>query len=366
MTLVGTNPHTPQPSPTLEMPHLSTEMSRIPIAKAVAEIGRENEMPIVLDAHVSPPPTQRFRQTNEQEERSAPLVEDRVKASSASSPAPAPRPPAAKKRARRPKTAPVAQTEAPYRNTRSRSRSVEPSVIPGQLIEHKARNKRKKDQSQLEPLHESVQEGERAELIMPETTAPISRTLEEERDVENLLVTTSHFSGATASGIPDVEDVETATSGAPNARSKPRVLDSDDEQTRHDLREANGQPSSQYPTSKYANMGPQEVLRRFNAKLPIASQSRQSSTRPVQPSLPSRFRRQDISFASSIDRRIVESTQTPRRFLQTREKSTSSTESFPVAGTRARDIKKKYEEVEKSSPYKPPAGTRAAQYVLTR
>jgi hypothetical protein len=111
-------------------------------------------------------------------------------------------------------------------------------------------------------------------------------------------------------------------------------------------------------------MNAKDVLRNFNANLPGTSPS---SIRPVQLSLLAQPRR-GTPVASS-GQRIVESTpqpRTPAHTLRPRKKSTSSTESFPVAGTRASDTKKKYEQVEKRTPYKPPVGTRAAQLSRSR
>jgi hypothetical protein len=264
---------------------------------------------------------------------------------------------------------------------------VEPSVP---AVSKRRNRKEQKDVSQLEPLPESRQEEEGVESAVPEAIAPISGTLEEEMDVENLLVAATDISGI--SGIAEMpeRDVEMSPPRAPGARSKSQALDTDDEQTRRDLHQATKQPfvqyptskytymdpkdvlksfnDVQYPTSKYTDMDPRDVLKSFNAKLSSASHSRQSSILPLQSSRLTHQGR-GTSVASSIVRRIIDSTpqpSTPVRFLQPRKKSTSSTESFPVVGTRASDTKKKYEQVEKRSPYRPPAGTRAAQHALSR
>jgi len=217
-------------------------------------------------------------------------------------------------------------------------------------------------------LPEAEQEEQRAESVIPEAMAPNNETLEEEEDVENLLVTATDVSGVTSFSDMPERDVEPFPPRASDARSKNQALDSDDEQTSRALRQAIKQPLAKFPTSKYNDMDPKDVLRNFNANLPGTSHSRQSSIRPLQSSLLVQHRH-GTSVASSSDRRIVESIPPPRtpiRTLRNRKKSTSSTESFPVAGTRASDTKKKYEQAEKRSPYKPPAGTRAAQHALSR
>ena len=296
-------------------------------------------------AYIPPPPTSKGVEVS-------PIV----------SSVPAPQPLAAQKEARRqePLAPAVAKTEAPYQNTRSRSRSVEPSVFLPRPAEIKKSSKRRKENaSQLEPLHESGLEEDR---VVPEAMA----TLDEERDVENLLVATVDTGGTNTPEMPGPE-VETLPARVPDTRSK--TFDTDDEQTRRDLHQGAKQPLPEFPTSNYTSIDPKEMLRRFAATLPTTPSSQQSSIRPLQQSLLARTRH-GTSSASSSGPRITESTSQPRtptrHLLQPRKKSTSSTESFPVAGTRASVVKKKYEQVEKRSPYKPPPGTRAAQYVLLR
>jgi hypothetical protein len=233
---------------------------------------------------------------------------------------------------------------------------VEPLALP---TASKRSNKRKeKTIPQLEPLKESGHEEDIVMPDMPEVPAHISGTLDEELDVEKLLVAATNTSVTTAVPKPEIE-----THPPKVSEHRSISFDTDDEQTRRDLRRAQGQSLPHYST-----LPPKDMLRKFNATLPSTSQSRQSSTRPLQTNLPAQSRR-GTTAASSSDQRIVESIpqpKTPVRLLQLRKNSTSSTESFPVAGTRASDVKKKYEQVEKRSPYKPPAGTRAAQHALSR
>jgi hypothetical protein len=347
MTLVETNSIS---GDILYTPRPSANMLKAPSANPVAQVH-----PIVSSRHVSPPQLHRSREASAARYRSPSPIGERVDASLVVSPVPAPRPPAAKKKAGRQKqiVPVVKQSEAPYRNTRSRSRSVEPSVIPPRTaISKKSNNKKQKGVSQLKPLQESVQEEERT----PGTIAPISGTLEEEMDVEKLLVAAADISGITEMPESDVE------MSPPRATGARQVLDTDDEHTRRDLHQATKRSLLQYPASKYSNMGPEDVLRSFNANLPSALQSRQSSIHPAQASALA----QGTSVASSSNRHIIESAPQPVRFSQPRKKSSSSTESFPASGTRASNTKKQYEQVEKHSPYKPPAGTRAAQHALSR
>lgn len=373
MTLVEANPLSSQSYPVFgdipSMPRPSTLMPSTPPPNAVAGTEHDAQVHlIVLSGHASPPQIHRSRHGSEANMHmpSSPIGE-RVDPSPAVSPVPAPRPPAANIKARRLKETAlvVTQTEAPYRNTRSRSRTVEPSIMPARPAVSKKSNKRKqKDVSRLEPWHESGQEEEKVDSVAPAAVAPISGTLEEEIDVENLLVTTADTSEIIGIHERPEPEIEMSPPRASSARSKSQVLDTDDEQTRRDLKQAAQQPLSQYPTSKYSRMAPKDVLRSLNAGR-SASHSRQSSVRP---GLPAQLRHES-SVASSRDRRIVESAphpRTPVRFLQPRKNSNSSTESFPVAGTRASDTKKQYEQAEKRSPYKPPVGTRAAQHALSR
>jgi hypothetical protein len=238
---------------------------------------------------------------------------------------------------------------------------VEPLALP---TASKRSNKRKeKTIPQLEPLKESGHEEDIVMPDMPEVPAHISGTLDEELDVEKLLVAATNTSVTTAVPKPEIE-----THPPKVSEHRSISFDTDDEQTRRDLRRAQGQFLPHYSTSDYPYIAPKDMLRKFNATLPSTSQSRQSSIRPLQTNRPAQSRR-GTTAASSSDQRIVESIgqpKTPVRLLQLRKNSTSSTESFPVAGTRASDVKKKYEQVEKRSPYKPPAGTRAAQHALPR
>jgi hypothetical protein len=348
----------PIPSPSMAMP------SPLP-----ANVTTEMEHEARVHPVVSSFPTSHSRIRSPQQPKEANIapsqIGKRIEASPVAPSVPAPRPLAAKKKPRRPKppVPDVALFEAPYRNTRFRSRSVEPSApLPLPAAFKKSNKRKEKKISQLEPLQESEHEEDRVVPVVPEAPAHISGTLDEELDVEKLL-----FAATDTGGTAPV-----------SAKLKPRFtedpkprrtsLDADDEQTRRDLRQAQGQPPPQSSTLDYARITPKDMLRSFNATLPSASQSRQSSIRPLQTSLLAHSKL-SASAASSSSRRVIESSsqpKTPVRPLQTRKNSSSSTESFPVAGTRASDAKKKYEQVEKRSPYKPPAGTRAAQHALSR
>ena len=369
VTLVETNLLSSQSYPTFKdmspLPRSSANIPRTPPANTTAEIEYEGEAPrIIENGHVRSPSVHASRQASKTY-TSPPPVGERVDASPVISPVPVPRPPAAKKRTRRPKSgAPVvAQTDPPYRNTRSRSRSVEPAAIfPGSVASKRSDKRKQKDISKLEPLHE---EDQRAESVIPKAIVPDHETMEEEMDVEAFLAATD-ISGVTGFSKMPEPDVEPSPSTS-DARSKSQALDTDDEQVKRGFHQATKQPLAKFPTSKYDNMNAKDTLRSFNANLPSTSPFRQSSLRPLQLSLLAQQRR-GTSVASS-GRRIVGSTpqpRTPARTLRPRKKSTSSTESFPVAGTRASDTKKKYEQVEKRTPYKPPAGTRAAQHTLSQ
>ena len=369
MTLVETNSLSSQSHPTSKdissLPRPSPNIPRTP-ANGAAEIEYDNEAPqIVSHGHVSPPPSHASRQASETKMNT--LASPIGERSLVVSPVPAREPPATKKKGRTPKpmTSAAAQAGPPYRNTRSRSRSVEPLAIPPGPAVSKRNDKRKqKDVSRLEPLDEAGQEAQRAESAIPETMVTINETVEEEKDVENLLVAAADISRITSiSGMP-APDVDPSFS---SASDKSLALDTDDEQTKRVFHQAAKQQLAKFPTSKYNNMDPKDVLRSFHANLPSTSHSQQSSIGPLRLSFLAQ-QRHGTSVASSSDQRIVESIpqpRTPARTLRPRMKSTSSTESFPVAGTRASDTKKKYEQVEKRSPYKPPIGTRAAQHALS-
>lgn len=440
-TLVGT-----QPGAT---PHSSRRTHRVP--RSVNEpimIPEDNTPPVLLDGDDPPPPTQDPQSpTDSVADLSSPSEDVVIEANRVMQEAPQARP-LPMKRARRylvvqqPETA-----EAPFRNTRSRSRSVEPtSLTTGSVSKKNKGIKRKKaDQTHtLEPLREQSETEVLDNTDHDGKVTPAGETLEDEMDVENLLVGSvtenlsipgelepshvraqhlpsrsesletddaqtddmlhqdpSKFPYPTSNFelVADLMNISPATSGPPqpqhtrfsgsNTRlstsgtphrarplsgsSPPRstdgLVDADDAETDRNLRQKSGQ-SSQSRLNLRPDFDPAKVLELFNKTLPIKSRSsRRPSARPSFPQINRHGATQIRSGASvtSLDVQLDRNTVMPqprtplRTRMQTRKQSTSSVESFPLVGTKASAVKKRIEANEKMTPYKPPAGTRAAK-----
>lgn len=284
--------------------------------------------------------------------------------------------------ARRPQPkAAIAVREAPYRNTRSRSHSVEPSAFlsanvntnPRGVLARKARKK---------PVMELVEE---AEEIAQNTPGPVILDLsgeeemidadiprdeaEEEQDVEDLLITNE----SAMSRVESAAEVdELADEPDSDGELDNESMDADDQQIDESLRQQARQQSQtfRFPSSSSLfalSTDPAEVLKRFNGKASEEGQARASSTRSPfaarniglqQPRDSDRFPLQMRTPFTTISRPGLS---TPR----SRGASDSSTE-FPISGTRASAMKKRLEEQERHSPYRPPAGTRASQLALSQ
>ncbi|KAF9469297.1 hypothetical protein BDZ94DRAFT_371453 [Collybia nuda] len=229
---------------------------------------------------------------------------------------------------------PSAMLDPPYRNTRSRSRSVEPSSTAAQIsvkVKRKGKTKEPAPHQPLEPVKEEntgmldVQDVGEIVLITQSGEA-----MEEERDVEELLVA-------------DTTDI------------------SDDEQVDGTLRRIYQLPRPQFPTSNIIlDNHPEDILRRYDAR---SASSRRSSARPsfVVRNNIARFGAEGL-VSSRTSRSIGDSNLQPSTPVRSRKRSTSSAESFPLSGTKASAMKRKIQEEEKNNPYTPPPGTRAAEH----
>jgi len=122
----------------------------------------------------------------------------------------------------------VQPSDAPYRNTRARSRSVEPVIMPPP----KATRRRNQD-------HEAYGREVRNESIVP---SRITETIEEEMDVEHILMT-------------KVANMGTAV------RARDPSLETDDAQTRRDLRPA----STRLQTFLSEKITPDDALLKFES-----------------------------------------------------------------------------------------------------
>ena len=273
---------------------------------------------------------------------------------------------------------PLTESEAPYRNTRSRSRSVQPPVKP---VPTKKRGTKRKtndagDKLILEPVNEAFND-DQVDPVEPDNVefnpaAPDDvefnlaepdndnadirgpETLMEEMYVEDQLL--GNNSVLTALTNRDTNSQTRVT------RHRTISLATDDAQTHIALRAC---PVPVVPSSRASSafeVDPAHMLMQFERATTRVSLPLPNPHPPaVQTSQPSHPRQSE-----PFPRHLRSSTplpSTPVRNVASRKRkeSSSSADSFPVAGTRASAAKKKLEQQEKNTPYKPPAGSRAAQ-----
>ncbi|TFK76205.1 hypothetical protein BDN72DRAFT_953988 [Pluteus cervinus] len=122
-------------------------------------------------------------------------------------PSPAPQSPPVRKRKRARNPPQVLVVEGPYRNTRSRSRSVEPTAAPPARRQRRTRQDVSNDENegQLNALSEDIQaENVPRSPAVPTTSVsvPVTETFGDEQDVEHLLI----------------EDISTGTGGGSHVR----------------------------------------------------------------------------------------------------------------------------------------------------
>jgi hypothetical protein len=250
------------------------------------------------------------------------------------------------------------EPSGPYRKTRSRSRSVGPPPMVSPTA--KRRQRRKDKLKQADVISENVL---KEDILVEENITPIGETLAEERDVENLLNAGNHE--------PSIIAPLAATSRA-------RSMESDDAQVARNLREGSMASSRVAPPKGFSSrlLHPDDFLRQvgistldshrstpfkplqFGKKSPALPQNEVSHHRP-RPSEPLGLRRENPGIFKTPD------PYTPQQRVRKGPGSTtSSAESFPLSGTHASAFKKKVRQLEKSSPYKPPVGTRAAKLAM--
>ncbi|KAG5645067.1 hypothetical protein DXG03_007157 [Asterophora parasitica] len=325
------------------------------------------------------------------------------------------------KRPGRPAHQPVAPIASPhmppYRNMRSRSRSVEPSVVPSRPQPSKWKGKEKviviEDSPVLAPLEEGPDEEDDMPIMSLEESVsllrPAGETQEEELDVEELLVNSISAPTTHVSDSEEAQDRVAFRSRSPASSSSSGLsgigtppldnyddnvpVDPDDAQTHQALQHppTTAPAASQRPTSIFNSDEDKEMLRNFMARLPqpTARVSNVSGLRPTpapfsrthllaneaarrpRHSVPARPSHGD-PFQTALTPRSagpdvwIQSEAAQARQVQMARRgsvtSIASVESFPVAGTKASAVKKRLEAEEKRTPYRPPTGTRAAGF----
>lgn len=337
---------------------------------------------------------------------------------------------APKRAARRPpsmmRSPPPERYEAPYRNTRSRSRSAEPTQS-----RPKPKPKVKKVRKEVIPeededvrMNEAGGEADREQEEVPS----LPETIEEERDVEQLLTAEdpnqSARSGSTSVAPAAVRGGNVGNSASAGASGGPRTtsIDTDDAQTRQNLRPNTGsvipqtmlvsRTVAQQRTFTSNRIRPDEILQMYAASsrassiAPAPIAPRQSLTpniimgppqgivqprpllsrntpmpRQAGPTTGARPRQSESGPRSMTRTRLdagaatsaFNSPRTPVNVLSAkttknrdRRASDSSGDSFPPPGTRASAVKNYLQQQEKHSPFKPYEGTRAAQVAKSR
>jgi len=178
---------------------------------------------------------------------------------------------------------------------------------------------------------------------------PLGEILAEEIDVEKMLISEPD------KWLDEVDEVRGAS------------LDTDDAQTEQNLR------PTQPPRQAFSSLlrRPSDILKEFQessvilnrSSLPLVAPPKLFS-RPAVPVGNTQRKRGNVPLPSPSRNvpdayRLAEPPRTP--LPRPRKNSVSSTDSFPVSGTRASALSKRIQQQEKHSPYQPPPGTRAAK-----
>ncbi|KAG6878980.1 hypothetical protein C0992_006115 [Termitomyces sp. T32_za158] len=360
MTLVGTNHQTLEPRPRkMTVSDLSSQQrkhSKVTWGEAGVEV-RQDRSPLTKEPHALVAPTPSAHIFSARASTKTSLPQHR---------------PMARKTAQRDKALfesdGIVSSVPSYPNTSSRSRSVEPSIsIPPSRLKTRQVGVAVGPSSITLPLLDESANEDYQPLVEVRSPDLIGETLEEERSVVDLLVN-------------DVSERLQATEGesqirmkdnplAQNTANDPTSLDSDDAQIDNWLRQPQVKARISPPLEE-PHASPDEMLQRFRqASINTLHSARELSVDPVPFSQaragPRRQRHSAPVYNQGTFRGLSLTEQQPRTPATTsqsrlRRESTSSVESFPIAGTKASAVKKNIETEEKRTPYRPPVGTRAA------
>ena len=232
------------------------------------------------------------------------------------------------KAARRPR-AMIEAADAPYTNTRSRSRSVQPYMSNSPV--------RVSKKGKLE--------------AMPEL-ATVDEIRDDRQGSENL----SEVEKILVEELNDTNQVRGVS------------LDTDDAQTDQNLWPT--QPPRIHPLDILKEFQQHSAIWTSQSLVPLTGRSHYlSDNRPAVPvrntqENPFTIPSPSLSHNVSVAYKAAEPPRTP--FTRLRNDSISSTELFPVSGTRASALKKELQQKEKRSSYNPPSGTRAAKLARSR
>lgn len=277
--------------------------------------------------------------------------------------------------------------DVPARNTRARSRSI--SIEPSALAPpHPKKRRVQKELDVVPEAPQAVTEGTPianddptpAEKFFGTANEPIPVIANEEQesasaattnqadelDVEEQLVpvtTIGHNDQASIAAQEEEEEEELEDDGEHQQGKEEGLedvrMDADDAQTDMALHNPPDERVSQHPPSFLtlfeATLEAELASHRTMTMRRSQPRNTRSSLAPSYTQLPASDSRQRTALAPP----------TPRPSLNTpqRKVSTSSAETFPFPGTRASAVKEQIQEKEKSTPYKPPAGTKAAKFM---
>ncbi|KAK7037994.1 Myb-DNA-bind-2 domain-containing protein [Favolaschia claudopus] len=265
--------------------------------------------------------------------------------------------PLAKRTARKIAAAPA---PTPYRNTRSRSKSLEPYVVDVDALARKNRRNEKKKALEV------VEEDE------PDTASRGTAGATDTQEVADFLMAPNEQSGISDDGDM-FEDVDRMP--PPRSTARPTVrqpsMETDDFQTDQALRrrQVSFSPSRGRGGAReiLSNLGAPRLSRPPES---VTSKASVASPRITQTSPPIFFGGSRRS--SSVVQTPVIDFQNPLyhpRSATSRKGSLSSGDTgsatFPLHGTRAKSVKREIKKQEKRTPYRPPSGTRALEHVLS-
>ncbi|KAJ6624522.1 hypothetical protein B0H10DRAFT_2006309 [Mycena sp. CBHHK59/15] len=207
--------------------------------------------------------------------------------------------------------------------------------------------------------------------VVPEGTVET----QEEQNVEDFLMATNDQSGVSEL---DAGDTVVEVNEMPPPRETRRQIarqpspDTDDGQSDLALHWARQVSFSPSITSKFGTQRAREVLRNLGGprlSRPPGSVTSKGASSPLftqnsSPDLFSGLGGRSATLVPSIDfQNPLYSHSVRSTPVRSHKDSVSSTESFPIMGTRARQLKLEIKAHEKHTPYRPPAGTRAAAHV---
>jgi hypothetical protein len=251
---------------------------------------------------------------------------------------------------------PASARDAPYRNTRARSRSVEPQPATSRWTrEEKGKGKAKQELGVVSENEHTREENRYPEEVAPVTLSgslPTKETLEDEMDVEDLL--------EEASVSEDIDAVDYDSLALPRTQEiadADEPSDSDDAETHRSLRPFNREGSAKHESgddmgsesggssSEDDNEDDDRLQRMANASLVQARTSPEAAP-------PSRVTRSMTHLAAHVTPRQTRGTQDHTREPQ-----------FPSPGTRAWEVVDQINQKKRMLPYTPPRGSKAAGVV---